>query len=305
MARVFKCRSKDCGHEQPLKWTGRCPGCYGFFAIYEANSFTDEDGEASAIIEGVPVSLQDAVEMEKQLPEVQRLETGIAGFDKVLGGGIVPGSLILLCGDPGSGKSTLLIQVFQALARRRQTCLYVTGEETVKQLASRYKGLGRFPPRLQALQATNLDVILDNVAEIKPAVFAVDSVQCVECDEDLETGSATSIKVTINELMKFAKTEGVAVFVIGHVTKGGSIGGPRALEHMVDVSMHLSGNSNSSNRILNVWGKNRFGKTPAKAFFEMSHDENNVVTGLVEVEEPKEPLETPLPTLKSISLETP
>lgn len=236
--------------------------------------------------------------MEKTLPEVRRLESEIAGFDKVLGGGIVPGSLILICGDSGSGKSTLLIQVFQALARRRETCLYITGEEPVSQLASRFKGLGKFPARLQALHATDIDIMLDRVDEMKPSVVVIDSIQCVEVDEDLEVGSASSIKTAINEFMKYAKAEKVAFIIIGHITKGGSIGGPKTLEHMVDTSVHLT--ASLSRRVLQCLSKNRFGKTPQRAYFEMTGE------GLVEIEEkPDDDSPTTLPpTLTSIPLET-
>lgn len=289
MARIFECRM--CRYRQAVKWTGLpCPSCYLFANIKDVNSVDDEEGNPAELIEGVPISLQDAIDAADKAQAAgdttfDRIESGIVGFDRVLGGGIVPGSLTLVCGDPGAGKSTILVQVAQAIARRRESCLYVCGEETVEQMAYRYRSFGKFPARMQAIHVEDIDDILDHVDEVDPRVVIIDSIQCVQVDEALEVGSAASIKTAIKEFMKCAKAKKIAFFIIGHLTKGGAIGGPRALEYLVDVSLYLSGNKFDPRRVLHCYAKNRFGKAPTLSTFEMSEDGSGLIDKWKEEEE--------------------
>lgn len=277
MPRAYQCRG--CHFKSVLTWEGtRCPGCGRFFNIRDIAS--DMPGaERMAAVDGEVLSLQDAIEVAE---EDDRIEIGMPHVDRVLGGGIVPGSLILICGDPGVGKSTALLQVFRSLAMRKHEVLYITGEETISRVARRAKTLGRFPARMQAVHETDLEAVLGHISEHHPAVAAIDSVQMLDVEEDLEPGSATSIKIAIKKLMKCAQNEGTAIFVVGHVTKDGSIGGPRALEHLVDVSLYFAGDPKKGERVLRCDHKNRFGRTPVKATFEMTNK------GLIEVDDSEE-----------------
>lgn len=267
---VYQCRS--CKWFRVTRWIGRCPNCGGFFDIQQRHEDV-EGAEPAEPTEGEVLSLSDAV---NRIVEIPRLETDIAGLDSVLGGGFATNSLTLLCGDPGCGKSTLLIQAFQALAKRRHPVLYVTGEQSISDIARRAKSFGKFPARFMAVRETDLDSILDHAEEHKPKVLAIDSIQTVSVDDDLEIGSAASIKAAIRALMDFAKEENVAIVVIGHVTKGGALGGPRALEHYVDTNLFLA-NADNGERVLRCDSKNRYGPVPRQARFRMTE------TGLVEI----------------------
>jgi RecA/RadA recombinase len=265
---AYKCRG--CGIVKPLKWTFRCPGCGTFHDIRQVNE--DIPGaQPSEVQDGEVVSLQDAID---QVVEIPRIETGLLGMDYVLGNrhqvGFAKNGLYLLTGDPGSGKTTLLIQTLQAAARLRYDALYITGEQTVGDLALRARSFGKIPARFVAVRETDLDVILDIIDERQPAIVVVDSAQTIFVDDELEVGGAASIKVAIRELMKAAKETNTTIIVIGHVTKGGAIGGPKALEHYVDCSFHLSGTKTSSVRTLRCDSKNRFGDTPRQARFAMA-----------------------------------
>lgn len=269
---AYKCR--ECGVIRPVKWLGKCPGCFRYFDIRQINA--DIPGAAeSPPMDGEVVSLQDAVNHVVHIP---RIETGLQSVDYVLGGGLVPNSIILLCGDPGSGKTTVLIQVLRLLAVQRHDVLYVTGEQTVGDLAQRAKSFGKFPGRFAAVRETYLDTILDHVEERQPAVVVIDSIQMINVDDDLEVGSAASIKAAIRAFTDYGKENSTVFIIIGHVTKGGVIGGPKALEHHVDVSLHLSGNKFHKIRYLKCDSKNRAGPTPRFAKFEMSD------TGLIELD---------------------
>lgn len=276
---AYQCRG--CKVMKPAKWIGRCPDCGSFYNIEQRHE--DIPGaEAAEPTDGEVISLQDAVETVREIP---RLETDIKGLDHVLGGGFVNNSLTLLCGDPGCGKSTLLIQTFQALARRRYPVLYVTGEQTVADIARRAKSFGKFPARFMAVRETNIDAILDHIEEHHPAVVAIDSIQTINVDDDLEIGSAASIKAAVRTFMDFAKEHNVAMILIGHVTKGGALGGPRALEHYVDVNLFLANGSASAvekgkHRILKCENKNRYSEVPREAHFKMTEG------GLLEIDTP-------------------
>lgn len=298
---AWKCRS--CGHEQVKKWSGFCPGCCLPYDVRQINS--DLPGaQIAEPIDGDVIPFSDAV---TQVIELPRIETNIAGVDYVLGGGFAKNGLYLLCGSPGSGKTTVLLQVCQALSKLRHDVLYVTGEQTVNDLALRAKAFGKFNSRMSAVRETDLDAILDILDERKPALAVIDSIQTIFVSDDLESGSSMSIKVAVREFMKFAKEQGIAIVLIGHITKGGAIGGPQALNHYVDCSLFLEGRKESSKRILRCDQKNRFaGKdgTPVKSKFDMTE------VGLVEaVEEEESEEESPEPTsppeLKSVPLDIP
>ena len=274
------------------EWSFRCPNCGGFFDIKRINA--DLPGaEIAEPIEGEVVSLQDAIDRVVVVP---RIESGILGVDHVLGGGFANNSLTLLCGDPGSGKSTLVIQVFRAIAKLRRDALYITGEQTVNDIALRARSFGKFPGRMAAVRETDLDRMLDLMDDRKPEIVAIDSAQTIVVDDDLEVGSSASVKAAVRELMKFAKDQSIAIVVIGHMTKGGAIGGPRALEHFVDVNLFLAKTGNHE-RALRC-SKNRFSEAPRHADFIMTE------AGLVEPSK-VDPPAPPAPTAQVLSLVPP
>lgn len=278
MAKIItKYVCQSCGYVSP-RWVGKCPNCS------EWNTFVEEapsplkasrkpSGARSAV---EPVSL-DEIERE----ESPRLSTGIEEFDRVLGGGIVPGSLLLLGGDPGIGKSTLMMQL--ALRLNNSVVLYVTGEESKRQMKLRAERLQATSAKnLLLLAETNLDLILDIIERDLPDLVIVDSIQTMY-RPGLESapGSVSQVRESAALLLRFAKTRGVPVFVIGHVTKEGVIAGPRVIEHMVDTVLQFEGEAHYSYRVLRAL-KNRFGSTNEIGIFEM-HD-----TGLRQVLNPSE-----------------
>lgn len=277
MSRAYQCRGCK-GPKLPRPWPGeRCPNCRRYYAWKEVPGDDIEGAEDATQVDGVPISLADVVKNRVVVPKI---EIGIAGIDHVLDGGLHPRSLTLLCGEPGAGKSTAILQVLQALARQRISCLYVSGEEDVNQLAERAERLGSFPSRMQVVRETDLDNILYQLEEVQPKVAVIDSIQTIVCTngsgDDLEPGSATSVKTAIREFMDFAKKNSIVFIVIGHVTKDGAIGGPNALMHYVDVNLYLAGKKTEITRYLRCDQKNRFGQTPRKARFTMEE------TGLVD-----------------------
>ena len=276
---VFVCN--DCGHESG-KWLGKCPACGAW------NSMTEERVQPAArknndiYIKPEPLRLSDI-----ELTEEERFTTGIAEFDRVLGGGIVKGSLVLVGGDPGIGKSTLLTQMCQTATGG---ILYASGEESQKQIKIRAERLGITNSELMLLAETNMEVILDAAQAQNPAIIIVDSVQTVYMPELTSApGSVSQVReVTIN-LMRFAKERGVAIFLVGHVTKEGAIAGPKVLEHMVDCVLYFEGERHHFYRILRGV-KNRFGSTNEIGVFEMCD------AGLKEVENPSQMLLEGRPT---------
>lgn len=271
MPRAYQCRGCK-GPPLPKPWPGeRCPNCRRFFNWKEVN---DTSGtEIVEPVDGEVISFQDAVDTRVEVPKI---ETGIAGIDHVLCGGLPPGALILLTGDPGAGKTTLQMQMFQSLAKHRVSTLYISGEEDIPQLADRYHHLGKFPARMQALHETDLDSILYQVTEVKPQVVCLDSIQIVACTsgsgDDLQPGSAASVKIVCRELMQFAKENRVTFVAIGHINADGAISGPKSLIYYVDVVLHLQGGKGEAGRFLRCDDKNRFGKTPRKSRFTMTGD---------------------------------
>ena len=224
-----------------------------------------------------PVILKDI-----SLSEDERQTTQIGELDRVLGGGIVPGSLVLVGGDPGIGKSTLLLQVCRNLAEKQVSVLYISGEESLRQIKLRANRIGQFTDKLQLLCETNLEVIREVIERRKPDVVVIDSIQTM-FHEDVSSapGSVSQVRESTNILMQLAKGMGVSIFIVGHVTKEGNVAGPRVLEHMVDTVLYFEGDRHASYRILRAV-KNRFGSTNEIGVFEMCN------TGLEEVKNPSE-----------------
>ena len=224
-----------------------------------------------------PVILKDI-----SLSEDERQTTQIGELDRVLGGGIVPGSLVLVGGDPGIGKSTLLLQVCRNLAEKQVSVLYISGEESLRQIKLRANRIGQFTDKMQLLCETNLEVIREVIERRKPDVVVIDSIQTM-FHEDVSSapGSVSQVRESTNILMQIAKGMGVSIFIVGHVTKEGNVAGPRVLEHMVDTVLYFEGDRHASYRILRAV-KNRFGSTNEIGVFEMCN------TGLEEMKNPSE-----------------
>ena len=272
---VFFCQS--CGYESP-KWMGQCPGCR------EWNTFVEETVEKKSAAKaherraaGGPVCLSSI-----ETKDEERVTTRMQELDRVLGGGIVPGSLVLVGGDPGIGKSTLLLQVCQKLADDGHEVLYISGEESLKQIKLRAERIGQFSDKLRLFCETNLELIGDTIRSSKPEVVIIDSIQTMY-NEDVSSapGSVSQVRESTSVLMQLAKGLGISIFIVGHVTKEGTVAGPRVLEHMVDTVLYFEGDRHASYRILRAV-KNRFGSTNEIGVFEMRE------TGLTEVENPSQ-----------------
>ena len=274
---VFFC--KECGYESS-KWMGQCPGCKAW------NSFTEEtvvtQPKARAGGSSLRTAQEPVVLNKVSFSEEMRRTSGIGELDRVLGGGIVPGSLVLVGGDPGIGKSTLLLQVCRNLAGENVSVLYISGEESVRQIRMRADRIGTFSDQMQLLCETNLQTIRGIIEKMKPQVVVIDSIQTMY-DEEVGTapGSVSQVRESTNVLMQLAKGLGVMIFIVGHVTKEGNVAGPRVLEHMVDTVLYFEGDRYASYRILRSV-KNRFGSTNEIGVFEMGNE------GLSEVANPSE-----------------
>lgn len=273
----FCCQS--CGYESP-KWLGRCPGCG------EWNTFVEEIevvSKSRGVFQHSEAKSQKAVPIVSiETQEEQRVETSMVELNRVLGGGIVPGSLVLIGGDPGIGKSTLLMQLSADLSNRGHRVLYVSGEESLKQTRLRASRLDVQSKELFIYAETDLELIRHSIEEVKPQFIIVDSIQTVHHPEVTSApGSVSQVRECTAELMRIAKTKGIATFLVGHVTKEGQIAGPRILEHMVDTVLYFEGERHHTYRILRSH-KNRFGSTNEIAIFEMIH------SGLKEVLNPSE-----------------
>ena len=277
---VYFCQ--ECGYESS-KWMGQCPGCKAWNTLVE-ETISTKKGTSSGIgsfqnsgKRPEPVRLKDI-----SLSEDERQLTKIGELDRVLGGGIVPGSLVLVGGDPGIGKSTLLLQVCRNLAQSGRNVLYISGEESLHQIKLRAERIGEFNENLQLLCETNLETIREVIERKKPDMVVIDSIQTM-FHEDISSapGSVSQVRESTNILMQIAKGQGVSVFIVGHVTKEGNVAGPRVLEHMVDTVLYFEGDRHASYRILRAV-KNRFGSTNEIGVFEMRQN------GLVEVENPSE-----------------
>lgn len=269
---------QNCGNEES-KWLGQCPVCR------EWNTFVEEKvTSVSASSVSVGKSSQELKILslsEIKTDEQARVETGMKELDRVLGGGIVPGSLILVGGDPGIGKSTLLLQVCQKLSNEKNV-LYISGEESLAQIKLRANRMGEFQEKLKLLCETNLNLIRNVIEKQRPEMVIIDSIQTMYSEEVSSTpGSVSQVREATNVLMQLAKGLGITIFIVGHVTKEGTVAGPRVLEHMVDTVLYFEGDRHASYRILRGV-KNRFGSTNEIGVFEMRQN------GLVEVENPSE-----------------
>lgn len=271
---VFYCT--ECGNET-LKWQGKCPSCGAWNTIVEHKE-TGRSSAASTVAGRMPERLSQ-MEAEEEL----RFSTGIGELDRVLGGGAVSGSLVLVGGAPGIGKSTLLLQFCGSLPPDKKV-LYVSGEESGRQLKMRAQRLGCDLDRLYVLIETDLDSILESISVFKPDVVIVDSIQTMyHTSLDSSPGSVPQVKDCTMAFMRLAKDEGVTVFVVSHVNKEGAIAGPKVLEHMVDCVLYFEGDGTSGYRILRAV-KNRFGSTNEIGVFEMRGE------GLAEIPNPSESL---------------
>ena len=268
---------KECGFESP-KWLGQCPGCKEWDSFVEEPVVKTAAGRSVTVTEHrEPSKLSEIVTNE----EVRTL-TGIGELDRVLGGGIVTGSLVLVGGDPGIGKSTLLLQMCKQLAEAGKDVLYVSGEESVKQIKMRADRLGTFQKELFLLSETDLDIVTEVIGRKKPEIVIIDSIQTMYREEiGSAPGSVSQVRETTSTLMRLAKSLPVSIFIVGHVTKEGVVAGPRVLEHMVDTVLYFEGDGGASYRFLRGV-KNRFGSTDEIGVFEMRGN------GLVEVQNPSE-----------------
>lgn len=275
---VFFCT--NCGNES-LKWMGRCPGCGAFNTMEEHIEKPVAAGKAKAGPVGISRKAQKLSELDTG-HEI-RFSTGMGELDRVLGGGAVEGSLVLVGGAPGIGKSTLLLQICSSLCSGRRV-LYVSGEESERQLKLRAVRLGVGPEDLYILSETRLSDIMESVDEIKPDILIVDSIQTLYNEEnDSSPGSVSQVKDCTMTMMQLSKSQGITVFVVGHINKDGAIAGPKVLEHMVDCVLYFEGDPNTSYRLLRA-AKNRFGSTNEIGVFEMMD------SGLKEVPNPSQML---------------
>ncbi|MCQ2539702.1 MAG: DNA repair protein RadA [Acetatifactor sp.] len=277
---VFFCQ--NCGHES-TKWMGQCPGCK------EWNTFVEETIEKTPHMgvmspggrrKGNPAAL--SVLSDIVITSEDKLTTGIGELDRVLGGGIVQGSLTLVGGDPGIGKSTLLLQVCRNLSEKAHKVLYISGEESLAQIKMRADRIGEFSKDMLLLCETNLDDIVEIIRENKPEVVVIDSIQTMYNENvSAAPGSVSQVRESTGILLQLAKGLGVSVMIVGHVTKEGTVAGPRVLEHMVDTVLYFEGDRHASYRVLRGV-KNRFGSTNEIGVFEMREQ------GLAEVQNASE-----------------
>ena len=275
---IFYCT--ECGNETP-KWAGRCSACGAWNSIVEQPEERRPSGKAKNLLNRLPVKAESITDLCED--EDIRFSTGMGELDRVLGGGAVKGSLVLVGGAPGIGKSTLMLQICKKLGEQFRV-LYISGEESVHQLKLRAKRLQAESSSLYVLSETNLGDVLECVQQEQPDVLIVDSIQTLYNDElNSPAGSVGQVKDCTMKLMQLAKEGNVTVFVIGHVNKDGFIAGPKVLEHMVDCVLYFEGEQHMAYRILRA-AKNRFGATNEIGVFEM------LDIGLREVENPSEML---------------
>ncbi len=279
---------KECGYES-AKWMGQCPSCKSWNTMVEEPVAKAPSGQGPALGRLSSASggrnsaqVRGSLLSEINLEEQDRISTGFGELDRVLGDGIVAGSLVLVGGDPGIGKSTLLLQVCRNLAAAGQRVLYISGEESLKQIKMRANRIGTVSGELRFLCETNLEQVQRAIETEQPQIAVIDSIQTMY-REDIASapGSVSQVRESTGILMQLAKSRGIAVFVVGHVTKEGVVAGPRVLEHMVDTVLYFEGEKNASYRILRSV-KNRFGSTNEIGVFEMQEQ------GLVQVENPSE-----------------
>ncbi len=272
---IYCCQ--ECGYNAP-KWLGRCPECGAWDCFVEERKISSHKPghrPGKSVLQAAPVPI-DSVKIDDD----NRILTGINEFDRVLGGGIISGSLVLIGGDPGIGKSTLILQAIFGLTKKNHQVLYVSGEESIRQLKMRSQRLNAVSSNLLVVSEIDVDAILNMVETVKPDALVIDSIQTMfSQDVSSAPGSVSQVREATMKLMVMAKQTGVPTFLIGHVTKDGAIAGPRIMEHMVDTVLYFEGDQNHVFRILRAV-KNRFGSTNEIGVFEMKE------AGLVEVANP-------------------
>ena len=275
---LFYCT--ECGNETP-KWQGKCPSCGAWNTLQEHLEHTKSYGKSKSLPLGTARHANPISEVDSG--DAIRFSTGMGELDRVLGGGAVEGSLVLVGGAPGIGKSTLLLQICNALCTQRRV-MYVSGEESERQLKLRAQRLAVFPENLYILAENHLSYIIHSAEELKPDILIIDSIQTMYSDENESSpGSISQVKDCTMSLMQFSKSNGITVFVVGHINKDGNIAGPKVLEHMVDCVLYFEGDPNTSYRLLRA-AKNRFGSTNEIGVFEM------LDSGLKEVPNPSQML---------------
>lgn len=272
---VFVCSS--CGNESP-KWLGKCPACNSWNTFYEEKIIKDKVSNERKSINAEVIKLKDVEADEK----IHRVRTGFNELDRVLGGGLVPGSLILLGGEPGIGKSTLILQICDNVKFENETILYVSGEESGRQIKLRADRLNIDNENIMFLGEANIEIVQKAIEEKKPSFMIIDSIQTMYSSENPSApGSVSQVRDITAKIMQMCKQKEITTVIIGHVTKDGTIAGPRVLEHMVDTVLYLEGERYFSYRILRSV-KNRFGSTNEIGLFEMKEE------GMVEVSNPSE-----------------
>jgi DNA repair protein RadA/Sms len=272
----FQCQA--CGYTSP-KWLGKCPDCgaWNSFAEEKKDTHFRRSSLSPHIGKPEPQSLSSITSVSEQ-----RLMTGMRELDRVLGSGVVPGSVILVGGDPGIGKSTLLLQALSGISKKYGTALYVSGEESPEQIKIRAERLSIHSEEIIVLPETSLEAVINAAMKLVPKIVVVDSIQTVYTEELVSApGSVSQVRECAAKLLLLAKKSGIPIFLVGHVTKEGAIAGPRVLEHIVDTVLYFEGDRGHSYRILRTV-KNRFGSTNEIGIFEMSD------SGLLEVENPSE-----------------
>ncbi len=273
---AFFCR--NCGYES-AKWMGQCPACREWNTFVEEPKIAGKNSSYGAVRQ---TAAQPRTLSEIEISSEVRMPTGMAEFDRVLGGGIVQGSMVLLGGDPGIGKSTLLLQMCRNLAADGRKVLYVSGEESPQQIRMRAQRMGTFSENLQILCETGLSDIREAITGVCPQIVIIDSIQTMVHEEvSSAPGSVSQVRESTGVLMQIAKGMNISIFVVGHVTKEGVVAGPRVLEHMVDTVLYFEGDRYASYRVLRS-AKNRFGSTNEIGVFEMCRE------GLTEVPNPSE-----------------
>lgn len=276
---VFFCQ--ECGYESS-KWMGQCPGCKSWNTLVEEKVKPKQNvyGAAGRVLTGN--AAKPSVLSEISIKEEDKILTGIDELDRVLGGGIVQGALTLVGGDPGIGKSTLLLQVCRQVSVKGHKVLYISGEESLMQIKMRADRIGTFSENVLLLCETSLDVIAQTIRDEKPGVVVIDSIQTMYSDQvSAAPGSVSQVREATGVLLQLAKGLKVSIFIVGHVTKEGTVAGPRVLEHMVDTVLYFEGDRHASYRILRAV-KNRFGSTNEIGVFQMDGQ------GLQEVKNPSE-----------------